>query len=616
MPSVKTLKHSVKIYLQLASLIFVFTSNQYSLQYISSHDNQGHGFFTHKYTLTIRAFSMELILSLLQQMCVYLVLAYMLSKTPIFLPLFNLSKRFSHQLICYFLFSSFCILGTYFGQGIYDAIANTRAIGAIMGGLFGGPVVGFLVGLTGGVHRYSLGGFTDFACMISTTVEGLIGGLFHLYAMRRDKTEQLFNPILVFLITLFAESLQMIIILVIAKPFDLALDLVSAIAAPMILANCFGAALFVSILQDRKSLYEKYSASFSRRALTIAERSIGIFTQGLTMQTAERIVRIIYEETNVAAVAITDKEKILAFIGVGASHHRPNTPISSNYTHQALLEGEVIHLDGGAIKYQCSLDPECSLGAVMVIPLKMGKEVVGTIKLYEKKNKMISNISSSMGEGLGQLLSSQLLYGNFSRQEILLNQAEIKLLHAQVNPHFLFNALNTINAVTRRDPEKARELIQHLSQFFRSNLKQNIETVTLKDELAHVNAYLKIEKARFTDRLQVSINIADELLTQELPTFTLQPLVENAIKHGISQLLSAGEVHIYSQREANGHRIFVEDNAGCYSPPAPDHQGLGLEIVNKRLKKHFGCAAKLQTVVQPNELTQMSFFIPEVKETK
>lgn len=94
-------------------------------------------------------FYMDLIFSLLQQMCVYLVLAYMLSKTPIFIPLFSFSKRFSHQFICYILFSSFCILGTYFGQGIEDAIANTRAIGAVLGGIFGGPVVGFFVGLTG-----------------------------------------------------------------------------------------------------------------------------------------------------------------------------------------------------------------------------------------------------------------------------------------------------------------------------------------------------------------------------------------------------------------------------------------------------------------------------------
>ncbi len=109
-------------------------------------------------------------------MCVYLVLAYMLSKTPVFLPLFSMSSRLNHKVMIYVMFSLFCIMGTYFGLQINDAIANTRAIGAVMGGLFGGPVVGFFVGLTGGLHRYSLGGFTDLACAISTTAEGIIGG--------------------------------------------------------------------------------------------------------------------------------------------------------------------------------------------------------------------------------------------------------------------------------------------------------------------------------------------------------------------------------------------------------------------------------------------------------
>ncbi|WP_017011627.1 LytS/YhcK type 5TM receptor domain-containing protein, partial [Enterovibrio norvegicus] len=214
---------------------------------------------------------MELILSLLQQMCVFLVLAYMLSKTPIILSLLNISSRLSNKLICYVLFSGFCILGTYFGLQIDDAIANTRAIGAVMGGLFGGPVVGFLVGLTGGIHRYTLGGFTDVACAISTTAEGLIGGFLHVYLIKRNRGAQLFNPFVVFGITFVAEAVQMLILLIVAKPFDQAYDLVSAIAAPMIIANAFGAALFMSILQDRKTIFEKYSATFSRRALTIAE---------------------------------------------------------------------------------------------------------------------------------------------------------------------------------------------------------------------------------------------------------------------------------------------------------------------------------------------------------
>ncbi|OEE76242.1 sensor histidine kinase [Vibrio genomosp. F6] len=552
---------------------------------------------------------MELVLSLLQQMCVYLVLAYMLSKTPIFLPLLNISSRFSHKFSCYVLFSLFCIMGTYFGLQINDAIANTRAIGAVMGGLFGGPIVGFAVGLTGGIHRYTLGGFTDVACAISTTAEGLIGGLLHIYLVRKDKSEQLFNPVVVFSITLVAEIVQMLLLLLVAKPFDQAYALVSDIAAPMIIANSVGAALFMSILQDRKTIFEKYSATFSRRALSIADRSVGILHTGFNSENAEKIARIVYEETNVGAVAITDKEKILAFVGIGDDHHKPNTVISSQCTLSSMEKNDIIYLDGTENPYQCSISSECKLGSALIIPLRAGSEVVGTIKLYEPRRKLFSTINMSMAEGIAQLLSSQILYCDYQQQQTLLTQAEIKLLHAQVNPHFLFNALNTISAITRRDPDKARELIQHLSHFFRSNLKQNIETVTLKDELAHVNAYLTIEKARFTDRLEVEFDIEPRLLEVKIPSFTLQPLVENAIKHGISNLLEGGCVKVYSQQCKQGYQIVVEDNAGAYVKPESDHSGLGLDIVSKRLTNKLGRDITLKIEVKPQHYTRMSFII-------
>lgn len=553
---------------------------------------------------------MELVISLLQQMCVYLVLAYMLSKTPIILPLLSISSRLSHRLICYVLFSGFCILGTYFGLHINDAIANTRAIGAVMGGLFGGPVVGFAVGFTGGIHRYSLGGFTDLACAISTTAEGVIGGLLHVYLIKRNKGALLFNPSVVFSVTFVAEVVQMILLLAVAKPFDQAYELVSAIAAPMIIANSFGAALFMSILQDRKAIFEKFSATFSRRALTIADRSVGILSNGFNTENAEKIARIIYEETKVGAVAITDQEKILAFVGIGDDHHKPNTPISSQSTLDSMEKNDIIYLDGAERPYQCSIAKDCKLGSALIIPLRAGKEVIGTIKLYEPKRKLFSTANMSMAEGIAQLLSSQILYGDYQQQQALLAQAEIKLLHAQVNPHFLFNALNTISAITRRDPDKARELIQNLSHFFRSNLKQNINTVTLKEELAHVNSYLSIEKARFTDRLEVEIGIQPELLDIKLPSFTLQPLVENAIKHGISNMLEGGKVHIYSEAHPQGHLITVEDNAGSFEPPKENHSGLGLEIVDKRLTNQFGRDASLKITCEPHQFTKMSFIIP------
>ncbi|MFD2177434.1 sensor histidine kinase [Veronia pacifica] len=553
---------------------------------------------------------MELIINLMQQMSVYMVLAYLLSKTPIFMPLMAISDRLSHKLMAYVVFSMFCILGTYFGQQIHDAIANTRAIGAVMGGLLGGPVVGFFVGLTGGLHRYSLGGFTDLACAVSTTAEGLIGGLLHLYLVRKGQQSLLFRPSIVFAVTLVAELVQMSLLLLIAKPFDQALVLVNAIAAPMILANSIGAAMFMSIIVDRKTIFEKYSAAFSSKALKIAERSVGVLHNGFNQTTSEQIATIIHQETGVGAVSITDREKILAFTGIGADHHLPGTYISSSYTRQAIESGELVYIDGGHSPYACSLSESCKLGSVLVIPLKDGdSQVIGSIKLYEPKRKLFSAINLTMGEGIARLLSNQILTGRFLHQQSLLTEAELKLLRAQVNPHFLFNALNTISAVIRREPDKARELIQHLSTFFRTNLRQKQELIPLQQELKQLNAYLKLEHARFADRMDVSIDIDPSLATIRLPSFTLQPLVENAIKHGISQMMEAGSIQISGFYSDNHIILQVEDNAGLYQPDIQT-EGLGTHIVDKRLKNQFGDEFGLTMTYKTEQWTRATVTLP------
>jgi len=535
---------------------------------------------------------MELIFSLLQQLSVYVVIAYLLSKTPLFMPITTVSGHLSQRIACYVLFSSFCILGTYFGLSIENAIANTRAIGAVMGGLLGGPLVGLAVGFTGGIHRYSMGGFTDVACTISTTAEGLVGGLIHSYYVRRGLVDRIFKPSVVYITLLFTEMMQMAIILIVAKPFDQALHLVQAIALPMMIANSLGGAIFMSMIQDRKAIYEKYSAAFSSKAMTIAERSVGILNTGFNIENTRDIARIIYEETGVGAVSITDREKILAFIGIGDDHHLPGTRISSDYTKEAIEKGQMIYADGYELPYQCSLSEKCKLGSALIIPLLDSEGMVlGTVKLYEPKQKLFSSVNRSLGEGLAKLLSNQILVGRYTEQQTLLTQAELRLLQAQVNPHFLFNALNTINAVIRRDPDKARELIQHLSQFFRRNLKSNIKTVTISEELAHIRSYLEVELARFSDRLEVKFLVADELLNVIVPTFTLQPLVENAIKHGTSNLLENGVIEINGFIKNHLGKplvhLAVKDNAGNYTPKE-EVTGLGLQIVDKRLKNRFG----------------------------
>lgn len=552
----------------------------------------------------------NLIFLLLQQMCVYLVIAWVLSKTPLVLPVLQVTVRLPHKLMCYLIFSVFCVMGTYFGLNINDSIANTRAIGSVLGGLLGGPSVGLLVGFTGGLHRYSLGGMTAFSCMISTIVEGLIGGLVHRYYMKRGQINKLFNPWTAAGVTFIAELAQMAIILLLARPFNEALNLVKDIAAPMIIANTIGAAMFIRILLDRRAIFEKYTSAFSAQALKLAISTDGVLRQGFNETNSRQVAQVLYDELNVAAVAITDREKLLTFIGVGDDHHLPGTPIASPYSRQAIINNEVVYADGNETPYCCSINPHCKLGSTLVIPLTgENNQVVGTIKLYEVKNRLFSSINRTLGEGIASLLSAQILAGQFERSKQSLLETEVKLLHAQVNPHFLFNALNTLQAVIRRDAGQAGSLVQNLSTFFRKNLKRPGEIATLAAEIEHVNAYLQIEKARFREQLCVEIAIPETLKHTRLPVFSLQPIVENAIKHGTSQIFEQGKITLTAHTEDNLLIVSITDNAGLYCPGKMS-DGLGMGLVDKRIKVRYGKQYGLSVHCVPDVKTTITLTLP------
>lgn len=551
---------------------------------------------------------MILLVSMAQQMSMFLVIAYLLSKTPLFLPLSNISARLPNGLVIYLIFSAFCILASLFGHTVNDAIANTRAVGAVLGGLLGGPLIGTAVGLTGGLHRYTLGGFTDLACAVSTTLEGLLGGLVHLWVRKRGQFDtQLFSPKRALVVTFFAELLQMSLILLIARPFEQSLELVRQIALPMLLINSIGAGMFMMMIQDRRKLYNKFSSAGSDQALRLAERLVGVLPSQLDHASAAQVAKIIQQETQVAAVGITNETEVLAFVGLGDDHHRVGETILSAQTLQSIRENRVVFADGIATPYQCSHSQRCPLGSALVVPIRHADNtVIGTVKLYEGKRRLFQSINRSLGEGIGRIITEQLTLSQHHEQKQLLSQAELKVARAQVNPHFLFNALNTINAVIKRTPETARSLVSDLSLFLRINLKRNQSVSTLAQELEHANAYLHIEQVRFADRLTIEQEISEDLQQLVLPTFTLQPIVENAIKHGTSQLLDGGVVRIYSRIEQGLPELVVEDNAGLYAPdPEGESTGLGMNIVDIRLKHHVGRESGLKVECEPGDYTRV-----------
>ncbi len=185
------------------------------------------------------------------------------------------------------------------------------------------------------------------------------------------------------------------------------------------------------------------------------------------------------------------------------------------------------------------------------------------------------------------------------KAEILSREAEIKALKAQVNPHFLFNSLNSISALTSIDPARARQMCIALSDFLRNSLRLGErQSIPLGEELVLTRSYLDVERVRFGKKLRIRQHLEQGCEDCDVPPLLVQPLVENAIKHGIATLAEGGEIALTGERSKDQLRVTVENPFDPDAPPA-QKTGFGLLGVKNRLHARYGNAGKLEIDVQP-----------------
>jgi two-component system sensor histidine kinase AlgZ len=178
--------------------------------------------------------------------------------------------------------------------------------------------------------------------------------------------------------------------------------------------------------------------------------------------------------------------------------------------------------------------------------------------------------------------------------QMLARDAELQALRMQINPHFLFNSLHSIAALATLDGARAREMCIKLSDFLRSSLGLGQrESVPLREELALARSYLEVEQVRFGMRLQFSEEIQESCQDCAIPVLLLQPLVENAVKHGIAGLVEGGAVRLSVERQGESVRVAVENGFDPDAPP-PSRLGMGLPHVRRRLELRYGDAASMQ----------------------
>lgn len=558
---------------------------------------------------------LEIIRSVILNIGLLVILALLLTQ-------FSITKRFiagekktvREQIFLMVLFGVMGIISTVTGYEVSGAIANTRVISVMAGGLIGGPVVGIGASVIAGVHRYfsDIGGLTALSCAISTMAEGLLSAVFYSRIKAKDYQESH-----VFLLTFGAELLQMALILLIARPFDRAYMLVRAIFVPMVMFNSIGMVFFMSI----------FKSIFTERAYEIGKNTTMTFE--ITRKCLPYLAKGTYDKENLFKIAKT----IVNYSGHQAAVFTKGDQLFTTFGDLNQKDLEVMETFAKRIyQEKSSLLFESNQGTgrkellskskvYLGAPIYKNREILGTLIVISNKSAFSIPAGGEFVEGLTQFFSVQYDLAELDHQKALLHKVEYRALQSQINPHFIFNSLNTISAFTREKPEKARDLLIALAAYFRNSIKTQDGFVSIYEELEYVKAYLELEKARFDDRLEVTLSV-EENLKMKVPCLILQPIVENAILHGAMKRRK-GIVHISVKSVEEDVEILIEDNGQgipdrileALKEGETKEFSIGLFNVDKRLRYLYGKerGLKIQT---GEEGTKVFITLPKVMETE
>lgn len=331
----------------------------------------------------------------------------------------------------------------------------------------------------------------------------------------------------------------------------------------------------------------------SHRTLAMAGRTMPL-RSGLTADAARRTAQLLRPLLSGDAVAITDREQVLAYVGPGADHHRVGSEPRTETTVRVIATGRtlVVREPSGI---GCPV-PDCPLRTAVVAPLAIGERVVGTLKVYRVHPDPPSR---ELVEGMAGILSLHLELAELDRERNLAADARLDALRAQINPHFLFNILNTIASKARTDAEEARQLLLRLSDFFRYAVRQDGHFAEFAQEYFFARTYVSLEQARYGDRLRVRYDIDPQVLTAHVPVLIIQPLIENAVKHGLAGKVKGGTVSLKARVDPLARTTSIQVADDGVGIPADVLEkitigassadgGVGLRNISQRLETLFG----------------------------
>lgn len=352
----------------------------------------------------------------------------------------------------------------------------------------------------------------------------------------------------------------------------------------------------IRLLMDPDSVRARQSDAM----LKLASQTLAYMSEGLDREAAQKICGLLLPSTAAIAVAITDKKQILAYSGYEAESNPSGSVIQTHATHATLTDGEMrILLTPEEIGFSTSSP---GIKAAIIVPLKIGRNVEGTLKFYYRRAKNISETQKSIAEGFGKLLSTQMAAAALEEQTKLATSMELKMLQSQINPHFLFNTINTIASLIRTDPETARKLLREFAVFYRRTLEDSADLIVFAREIEQTQRYFTFEVVRFgVERVAMRVDIDPEVEELLVPPFLIQPLVENAVRHAMP---SEGKLTITVTGRIEGDDVVVsvaddgvgmteESRQNILHPESSTGLGIAVKNVHDRIHGYFGSDAHM-----------------------
>ena len=372
--------------------------------------------------------------------------------------------------------------------------------------------------------------------------------------------------------------------------------------------------VLIRLLMDPDSVRARQSSNVLQLASQTLE---AMGEEGLDSKSAQRICSLLLPSTAAIAVAITDDRFILGYAGYEESHNLSGSVIRTHATHATIADGVMRILRSSE---EIGFQPGSTIQGAIIVPLVVGDDILGTLKFYYRHARDISETQKSIAEGFGRLLSTQMAAAALEEQKKLAASMELKALQSQINPHFLFNTINTIASLVRTDPPRARVLLREFAVFYRRTLEDSADLILFEREMEQTRRYFTFEIARFgADRVELREDIDERVGQMLVPPFLIQPLVENAVRHAMP---AEGKliITVFGRIEGDDIVIGVADDGVGMTEEARENilhpasgQGMGIAAknVHDRVIGYFGPGSDMKVESQLGEGTRVTLLMKD-----